>query len=105
MKNKFSYIGLLINITIFIVFSIKSPPIFADRFPKIVGITGFFYFFIIAIIIVVILWGLIRLSRKRSESKPLFLANCILAVFNSFSLLYPILMIFFFMIFGTGDSS
>lgn len=105
MKNKFNYIGLLLNIIIITVFSGKSPPIFADKFPRIVGMVGFFYFLIIAIIALITLWWLIRLSRKNNESKFLFLTNCILAVFNSFSLLFPILFIFSLMISGIGDNS
>jgi len=88
MKNKFSYIGLLLNFIVFIFYSSKIR-VFGD-WPQIIFMMGgVFYFFIIAIVAMVVLWWLIRLSWKRNESKPVFLANCIFTVLNSFSLLYP----------------
>lgn len=101
MKNKFSLIGLTINI---ITFAMLSKQTFGDWFP-LVDMLGVFYYSIIAIIIMVILWWLIHLSRKNNESKPLFLVNFILTIFNSLSLLYPFLLIVFLFMFGTGDSS
>lgn len=91
----------MINITLFIVL---KDMFFSLHFPSVVNLTKLYYP-IFAIIIIIILWWVIRLSRKNNESKFLFLINCILAVFNSFSLLFPILFIFSLMIFGTGDSS
>lgn len=85
MKNKFSYIGLLINITLLVVL---KDMFFGLHFPSVVNLTKLYYP-VFAIIMMIILWWLIRLSRKRNESKPLFFTNCILAVFNSLSLLFP----------------
>ena len=90
----------MLNITIFIFYSIKIT-VFGNWLPRIIFMVGgVFYFFIIAIIAMIILWWLIRLSRKKNESNILFLTNCILAVFNSFFLLYPYFIMLFFILSG-----
>lgn len=86
MKNKFSFVSLLLNIMALFAFGHQFLGIKKLEEFEMVNLTAFF-FPIIAIIVGIMLWWLIRLSRKRNESRFLFSVNCVLAVFNSFSLI------------------
>jgi|SRR3989338_2129770 len=88
MKNKFSYIGLSLNIAIFVFLTLQFFGITApNETPTYWTDESYFASYFLADISVFILWLLIYLSRKRKESKPLFLINSTLAVISSFWLL------------------
>lgn len=98
MKNKFSLIGLLINIIIFIFFSSQFFGI--SILPTgVSNMTGYFLI-IIGDIVAFLLWWLIRLGRKINESKLLHLINFALAVFNSLWLIINSFLILMLLIGG-----